>query len=240
MSMGTRTMCAPPLLAEACAGQATEHSNIKPKTHTTTGARKIPVITSASLRRWAKYRHLKIHCPALYTYLRYHKRPLLAGRVYAFSKRPGVGANRLPIDNGLSPCLLRHGCLGNTNTANTRFAPTLTSSPCIPRMNRPCLVEKERRSAPVSAAVRTFTLPVYHFTPIDVKDLAGHIGRVVRGQEYVTGRYLLRLPGPLHRHVCTEALHFVGRGRGRNERCPHRPRCHTIDANALLNQRHRK
>src|SRR4051812_42704078 len=66
------------------------------------------------------------------------------------------------------------------------------------------------------------------FTSVRVQDLAGHIGRIVGGQEHISRGDLQRFTGPAQRDVRTKLPHLGLVESGRDERCPNGTRRHRV------------
>src|SRR6266581_5343897 len=62
---------------------------------------------------------------------------------------------------------------------------------------------------PLLVCSKYHRLAVHNYASIEVKNLARHVGRVVRGQEHIGRRKLIRLTWPLHRHLLAKLLNLL-------------------------------
>src|SRR5437588_12215358 len=66
---------------------------------------------------------------------------------------------------------------------------------------------------PLIVCSKYHRLAVYNYASIEVKNLARHVGRIVRGQEHIGRCKLIRLTRPFHGNIGTKFLNlFFGHG----------------------------
>src|SRR6266566_9636683 len=62
---------------------------------------------------------------------------------------------------------------------------------------------------PLLVCSKYYRLAVHNYASIEVKNLARHVGRVVRGQEHIGRSKLIRLTWPPHRHLLAKLLNLL-------------------------------
>src|SRR6266571_7050421 len=89
---------------------------------------------------------------------------------------------------------------------------------------------------PLLVCSKYHRLAVHNYASIEVKNLARHVGRVVRGQEHIGRRKLIRLTWPLHRHLLAKLLNLLFGHGLYNQGRPDGSRGYRVNSNAFLNK----